>query len=304
MSIKKMSIKSVILLSALSGSSAIATFASARADIYSPPPTPNLSPYAIVSVGPHASLTINSGPISGKVLVGDGSSVSTSGGNNGSITGGAFADTSTLLSAFNGLQTPPAGTLVSSTVTLNAFNQAQALQTYLDGLAHTQTFGALSNTTTFTGNGGLNVIDFTSLQNAPLTLTGGANDVFVLRTSGNVNTNVLMTLNGVSAGQIIWDLDGASGNVLQTSGGDLLYGTFLDTKGGNFQFSELNLTGQLINTGGHIQFVSGSTLTYHTPNLTEGGVPEPSTWAMMILGFAGIGFMAYRRKSKMALMPA
>jgi outer membrane lipase/esterase len=27
------------------------------------------------------------------------------------------------------------------------------------------------------------------------------------------------------------------------------------------------------------------------------GVPEPSTWAMMILGFAGIGFMAYRRKS-------
>jgi len=26
-------------------------------------------------------------------------------------------------------------------------------------------------------------------------------------------------------------------------------------------------------------------------------VPEPSTWAMMILGFVGLGFMAYRRKS-------
>ena len=26
-------------------------------------------------------------------------------------------------------------------------------------------------------------------------------------------------------------------------------------------------------------------------------VPEPSTWAMMILGFAGVGFMAYRRRS-------
>lgn len=25
-------------------------------------------------------------------------------------------------------------------------------------------------------------------------------------------------------------------------------------------------------------------------------IPEPSTWAMMILGFFGIGFMAYRRK--------
>jgi hypothetical protein len=33
-------------------------------------------------------------------------------------------------------------------------------------------------------------------------------------------------------------------------------------------------------------------------------VPEPATWAMMILGFAGIGFMAYRRKSKPALMAA
>lgn len=30
-------------------------------------------------------------------------------------------------------------------------------------------------------------------------------------------------------------------------------------------------------------------------------VPEPSTWAMMMLGFAGVGFMAYRRKSKPAL---
>jgi hypothetical protein len=35
-------------------------------------------------------------------------------------------------------------------------------------------------------------------------------------------------------------------------------------------------------------------------NLTT-DVPEPSTWAMMILGFFGVGFMAYRRKSKVAL---
>jgi len=27
-------------------------------------------------------------------------------------------------------------------------------------------------------------------------------------------------------------------------------------------------------------------------------IPEPSTWAMMILGFAGLGFMAYRRKQQ------
>jgi hypothetical protein len=27
-----------------------------------------------------------------------------------------------------------------------------------------------------------------------------------------------------------------------------------------------------------------------------GGVPEPSTWAMMFIGFGGVGFMIYRRK--------
>jgi hypothetical protein len=30
-------------------------------------------------------------------------------------------------------------------------------------------------------------------------------------------------------------------------------------------------------------------------------VPEPSTWAMLILGFAGVGFMAYRRKSEVSI---
>jgi PEP-CTERM motif len=35
-----------------------------------------------------------------------------------------------------------------------------------------------------------------------------------------------------------------------------------------------------------------------------GSVPEPSTWAMMLLGFAGLGFMAYRRKTMPALMAA
>jgi hypothetical protein len=37
---------------------------------------------------------------------------------------------------------------------------------------------------------------------------------------------------------------------------------------------------------------------------TVAAVPEVSTWAMMILGFAGVGFMAYGRKSKPALMVA
>ena len=50
----------------------------------------------------------------------------------------------------------------------------------------------------------------------------------------------------------------------------------------------------VVNSGGF----AGVTYTEVT------AVPEPSTWAMVILGFAGVGFMAYRRKSKLALMAA
>lgn len=41
-------------------------------------------------------------------------------------------------------------------------------------------------------------------------------------------------------------------------------------------------------------------ITYDYTPTAVAAVPEPSTWVMMILGFAGVGFMGYRRKSKPA----
>jgi PEP-CTERM motif len=35
--------------------------------------------------------------------------------------------------------------------------------------------------------------------------------------------------------------------------------------------------------------------------ITPGGVPEPSTWAMMLVGFVGIGFLGYRKTVKACL---
>jgi hypothetical protein len=52
------------------------------------------------------------------------------------------------------------------------------------------------------------------------------------------------------------------------------------------------------------QYWSDNLTLLPTPVTLAGAVPEPSTWAMMILGFAGLGFMGYRRKSKPALMAA
>lgn len=53
----------------------------------------------------------------------------------------------------------------------------------------------------------------------------------------------------------------------------------------------------------YLIYGGGSEIDLNVTTVTQlaGGVPEPSTWAMMILGFAGVGFMAYRRKNSVAL---
>lgn len=77
--------------------------------------------------------------------------------------------------------------------------------------------------------------------------------------------------------------------------------SFTDATGANFG-TIASITGPLgtvtdtgsvlsINWAG-VSFAEGQTAVITFAN----GVPEPSTWAMMILGFVGIGFMAYRRK--------
>lgn len=49
--------------------------------------------------------------------------------------------------------------------------------------------------------------------------------------------------------------------------------------------------------------ISNGKYTLGAPSLhvMAAAVPEPSTWAMMILGFAGVGFMTYRRRKTAAL---
>ncbi len=66
--------------------------------------------------------------------------------------------------------------------------------------------------------------------------------------------------------------------------------------------------GQSETFGGTVSLLAGDTLTFAVNNdgkynfdltgLTatiRSSIPEPSTWAMMLLGFAGLGFAGYRR---------
>ena len=62
--------------------------------------------------------------------------------------------------------------------------------------------------------------------------------------------------------------------------------------------------GQTAYTGLATVADGGTEITTITYSPLVAAVPEPSTWAMMILGFMGVGFMAYRRRNQTArLLP-
>ena len=108
------------------------------------------------------------------------------------------------------------------------------------------------------------------------------------------------------------DYSGANG-VLQTLDFSLAVGSTFDlsTLGkGDFTestappngftaaFFSADIQGQSNGNGGfNTGVVAADNLIVGRP---VGSIPEPATWAMMLLGFAGVGFMAYRRKSRPA----
>ena len=77
--------------------------------------------------------------------------------------------------------------------------------------------------------------------------------------------------------------------------------TFLNTT----VFNQLGFGNFRIAAESTITGATGGPESWAAVNLAS-AVPEPSTWVMMILGFAGVGFMTYRRsrKSTMALTAA
>lgn len=74
---------------------------------------------------------------------------------------------------------------------------------------------------------------------------------------------------------------------LDSSSSPSLFGSSADP--GSF-FSQTNLPGEF-----YLQDSSGKLVFDVSVNVSA--VPEPSTWAMMILGFLGVGFVAYRKKN-------
>jgi len=103
---------------------------------------------------------------------------------------------------------------------------------------------------------------------------GSASNYAAQVTVGDLSTTVSQT-----SDQRVW----VAFSQTFTANSDSTTLTFIDTQGA-------------FNAGIYLDDVSVTPLT--------AGVPEPSTWAMLLIGFAGLGFMGYRRKSKPALLAA
>jgi PEP-CTERM motif len=118
---------------------------------------------------------------------------------------------------------------------------------------------------------------------------GGANVTYQLVEGNNVRDHYYGSFNNFAA-NLFATAAYQNGNVVPDGPGlvhfDVQQFSLAGLNGQNL--SEIIFTGN--GSSGGLPFLAAVT--------TEvAAVPEPSTWAMMILGFFGLGFMAYRRKN-------
>ena len=164
-------------------------------------------------------------------------------------------------------------------------------------------------TITGTGSGSLNGTAFSNAA-FTFTLTG---DPTTLQTLGLITvidplTTATVTIGGL--GPVTFGLDTRLGqnNVevffSRASGGNDLF-DFMLSSGVNLASNFGPVTGtnvtalnQFINvatSGGNLTFTQSSSVQF-SGTLSNTSLPEPATWATMMLGFAGIGFAARRNR--------
>jgi hypothetical protein len=155
----------------------------------------------------------------------------------------------------------------------------------------------------------LGIITFLNGTSSLNSLIFGATLTFTLNgvTLGSDQVIITTTQNsysglGLTPAQLRTDADyinicGGSSNICSTG-----ISAYENTEGASTYGSPLSVT--LLGT---YQYDPSITLTGAnylsgdgTVDTRISGVPEPSTWAMMILGFTGIGFMAYRKRKSAA----
>jgi hypothetical protein len=156
----------------------------------------------------------------------------------------------------------------------------------------------------------------------PLSVPVFAGEQLLITASGEVMCCVGSTTPGTGpAGFAVNPFGGPGGSTITNSTGNLMVGTYTDPVGAFSLAAVFNAPGVdtpfKVGDSLLITVPTGATLIYFglpdaagfnglsgyyqdnsgSFDVVVTAVPEPSTWAMMILGFFGVGFMAYRRRN-------
>jgi PEP-CTERM motif len=172
--------------------------------------------------------------------------------------------------------------LLGAATTMSAASASASVFNYTVDGTYTN-FGVFPATTSsFTGT--------MTVTNSPADMVTGAN--IVTPDFGTFNAIIGQSLSGTGYSV-----------TLENTANTFLFFLQLDTAATLFAGSGASITSGVLGVANcEDECVANGEIRSGT--LTIAAVPEPSTWAMLLIGFAGIGFMAYRRKNKAALMAA
>ena len=146
----------------------------------------------------------------------------------------------------------------------------------------------------------------TNLSNVYLTPFGTVGNYLAAGPSGSGTggpVTLAFTNPSVTALSFLWGSpDSFNSFTITTTTGVYTFNTSLlglDGSGNNADTTNVEFMAQAGSGITSVTFSSNQN-AFEASNFAVSGVPEPATWAMMLLGFLGVGFVAYRRKDKAA----
>ncbi|HLZ73849.1 PEPxxWA-CTERM sorting domain-containing protein [Phenylobacterium sp.] len=147
-----------------------------------------------------------------------------------------------------------------------------------------------------------NVTSYSANDNSVLDIVGdgsGAPVVFDFSFNSNVNLGgtVKFTGTGLTNGdQVLWNFKSSGKQVSLNNNKQTFIGAIV-AMADTIQMDSVNLQGRVYGGGsGDLHIVSGANVFYPEYG-AGGGVPEPASWALMILGFGSVGQRLRSRRS-------